>query len=176
MQNVLQYWIAGPCITIVEINQPRTSTDVAGGVLNNLLIFQWADPKGREPAPAVYRVNPFGYASPGEPLLARLEFNPNNPWRKPLYERIYIYIYTSLGCIPGPSETEGNRAYRLKKKLESSSRVSHAWCTYEAAIKRGPTCIQPSIYLARGREMLPQRDQQKLFALPEFAVWHYDIM
>ena len=86
MQNVLQYWIAGPCITIVEINQPRTSTDVAGGVLNNLLIFQWADPKGR--VRAEHRVNPFGYASPGE-RVARLQFNPK-PVREAAPKRLHV--------------------------------------------------------------------------------------
>lgn len=85
MQNVLQYWIAGPCITIVEINQPRTSTDVAGGVLNNLLIFQWVDPKGR--VRAEYRVNPFGYASPGEPL--RLS---SIPTRSKLREKSLVLV------------------------------------------------------------------------------------
>lgn len=149
MQNVLQYWIAGPCITIVEINQPRTSTDVAGGVLNNLLIFQWADPKGREPAPAVYRVNPFGYASPGEPLLARLEFNPNNPWRKPLYERIYIYIYIHLSWLY--TWSIGNRG-KSRVPVEKKTRVfeSRIPCVVylRGSDKERPN-LYPTFYLSR---------------------------
>lgn len=121
MQNVLQYWIAGPCITIVEINQPRTSTDVAGGVLNNLLIFQWVDPKGR--VRVEYRVNPFGYASPGEPL--RLS---SIPTRSRLREKSLGYGTFS------PLETEGNRAIGT---VEKSLRNAYPVCTvlYELAIK-----------------------------------------
>lgn len=152
MQNVLQYWIAGPCITIVEINQPRTSTDVAGGVLNNLLIFQWVDPKGR--VRVEYRVNPFGYASPGEPL--RLS---SIPTRSKLREKSLRTRTLGYGTF-SPLETEGNRAIgTVEKSLRNAYPVRTV--LYELAIKsHSSLSVSLSFLRFLSREMFPQRDQQ----------------
>lgn len=51
MQSVLQYWIPGLCITIVEINHRATSRETCGAreVLNNLVIFRRHDPEVTTP-------------------------------------------------------------------------------------------------------------------------------